>query len=117
MERILLFRTQEVDSTTGVRGSGNEHLTAFNADAVESFSVLQGQIRIHFSTTEGSIVGTKMTNKPLVKLKIKPGTEFKTLISLIKFLKENTATITHFDNVKKLFPLENIREVSAITTT
>ena len=125
MKTLLLFRKQEPDSTTLRRSTSgvDMHIGAFNFDHLASYSVSLNNISLVFDTTQTSTsflsTGTKTAksySKPQVDLKIRPGFEYKTLVALQKFLSASNAVIIYFDNVKKQFPVENIQEVTLISS-
>lgn len=120
MKTLLLFRKQEPDSITLGRASTgvDMHIGAFNFDHLVSYSVSLNNITLVFDDAAGSISVGKITAvaKPQVDLKIRPGFEYKTLVALQKFLSASNAVIIHFDNVKKQFPVENIQEVTLISS-
>ncbi len=120
MKTLLLFRIQEVDSSTGARSTGGKmHIGAFDFDALESYSVSLNNIDLVFNDTQTLVttISKVSTEKPKVSLKIRPGFEYKTLVALQKFLSASNAVIIHFDNVRKNFPVENIQEVTVINST
>ena len=119
MKTLLLFRIQEVDSSTGGRNTGGKmHIGAFDFDALESYSVSLNNIVLVFNDSQSSntIGKTSATAKPTVSLKIRPGFEYKTLVALQKYLSASNAVIIYFDNVRKNFPVENIQEVTLISS-
>tara|TARA_R110002153_G_scaffold32343_6_gene97920 strand:+ start:9608 stop:9967 length:360 start_codon:yes stop_codon:yes gene_type:complete len=119
MDTLLVFRTQNIDSTTTPKAvDGSMHIGAFKLDDVINYSVLLNSIIIIFSVNQTLSNDPKnAANKPSVKLKIRPGFEYRTLIALHKFLQTTTAPVVFFDNVREQFPIENIQEVTLISST
>ena len=119
MDTLLVFRTQNIDSTTAPKAvNGSMHIGAFKLDDVINYSVSLNSIIIIFSVNQTLSNNPKTAaNKPSVKLKIRPGFEYKTLGALHKFLSKSNAPIIYFDNIRKQFPVENIQEVTLISST
>mgnify|MGYP003112015896 FL=1 len=119
MKTLLIFRTQEVGPTTSPKATnGSMHIGAFKLDDLINYSVSLNSIIIIFSVNQTFNNNPKTAaNKPAVKLKIRPGFEYKTLGALHKFLSKSNAPIIYFDNIRKQFPVENIQEVTLISST
>ena len=116
MEQVLIFRTEEVSATSAAKGGSNISIGIFKASALESFSVTSTRVILIFNESQTATVTGPSSTKPLVKLQVRPGNEYKSAIALIKFLQTDKSPIIFFDNVRQQFPIDNIISVGGITS-